>query len=124
MRIVVYGSRYWERAIFVFKHLDALREKIRIDQVIEGDQHGVDRIAGSWARRRGISNLKFPASDYEDRGPVAKYLARNQAMIDVGRPELGVEFPGGSGTADMHRRLVQANIPIRVVEFGEAPDVR
>jgi hypothetical protein len=37
-------------------------------------------------------------------------------MIDEGKPELVIAFPGGSGTADMVRRARAANIP--VIEVG------
>lgn len=36
---------------------------------------------------------------------------RNQQMLDDGKPDLVVAFPGGKGTADMVRRARVAGIP-------------
>jgi hypothetical protein len=40
-------------------------------------------------------------------------------MIDQGRPDLVVAFPGGRGTADMVRRARAAGIS--VIEIGATP---
>lgn len=45
---------------------------------------------------------------------------RNQRMIDEGRPDLVVAFPGGRGTADMIRRATEAGI--EVFRIGSAPE--
>ena len=36
---------------------------------------------------------------------------RNQQMIDEGKPDAAIIFPGGSGTADMANRIKKAGIP-------------
>jgi predicted Rossmann-fold nucleotide-binding protein len=41
---------------------------------------------------------------------------RNQRMIDEGKPDLVVAFPGGSGTADMVRRAKRASIEVMEVD--------
>jgi len=41
---------------------------------------------------------------------------RNQQMLDEGKPNLVVAFPGGRGTADIVRRARAAGI--EVVEFA------
>ena len=35
---------------------------------------------------------------------------RNQRMLDDGKPDLGIAFPGGRGTADMVRRAREAGV--------------
>jgi hypothetical protein len=37
---------------------------------------------------------------------------RNQAMLDYGKPDLVVAFPGGKGTADMVRRARVAGVKV------------
>lgn len=37
---------------------------------------------------------------------------RNQKMLDEGRPDLIVAFPGGRGTADMVKRGIAAGVPV------------
>jgi hypothetical protein len=73
-----------------------LAQRITIDAVIEGDAHGADRMAGEWARRHGVENTKFCA-DWDRLGRKAGPI-RNQLMLDEGRPDLVVAFPGGLRT--------------------------
>jgi len=43
---------------------------------------------------------------------------RNQRMIDEGRPDLVVAFPGGKGTADMVRRAEAAGVKVLKIELN------
>lgn len=88
--------------------------------IINGDARGADRLAVVWAERLGIETLPFKANWYPngrlgglDRaaGPI-----RNQRMLDEGKPDLVVAFPGGRGTEDMKRRSRLAGI--KVIEVG------
>ena len=45
---------------------------------------------------------------------------RNQAMLDEGRPDLVVAFPGHHGTADIVRRARAAGIKVRQPGFETA----
>ena len=47
--------------------------------------------------------------DWKKYGKKAGPL-RNQQMLEEGKPDLVVAFPGGNGTADMVRRAKKANI--------------
>lgn len=69
-------------------------------------------MARCYAADHGISAEGFPA-DWRKYGKSAGPL-RNQQMIDEGKPDLVVAFPGGTGTADMVRRAKAAGI--RVIE--------
>jgi hypothetical protein len=40
---------------------------------------------------------------------------RNQRMIDEGKPDLVIAFPGGRGTADMVSRAKKAGIPVQEI---------
>lgn len=95
-----------------------------ISVVIHGDAQGLDRTA-AWVAQNvfGIVVQPFPAdwSDVTAPGAVIRYrrgvpynaLAghwRNQAMIDNGKPDWGMVFPGGTGTDDMRLRLQIAGI--------------
>lgn len=42
---------------------------------------------------------------------------RNQRMLDKGKPDLVLAFPGGDGTADMVRKAKSAGVPI--IEVAE-----
>jgi len=80
-------------------------------------------MAEQWADANGIPVDPYPArwEDVEAPGAVIRYrkgtgepynvLAghqRNQEMIDRGRPDGAVGFPGRGGTADMQRRCEAA----------------
>ena len=40
-----------------------------------------------------------------------------QIMLDEGKPDLVVAFPGGRGTADMIRKAEGAGVPVVTVPF-------
>jgi hypothetical protein len=109
-RVLVCGGRDFTDTIGAYKALDRLWKEHGFDCVIEGDARGADRIAGYWARSRKLDNLKFPA-DWATHGNAAGPI-RNQRMIDEGRPDLVIAFPGGRGTLDMMTRVKAAGIPL------------
>jgi hypothetical protein len=84
-------------------------------------------MAKEWAIAKGIRHIPFPA-DWGDmtepcyvkkiQGKQYNALAgskRNQKMIDEGKPDMAVAFPGGNGTKDMINKLMKANIDVKLV---------
>lgn len=55
--------------------------------------------------------MNEPARWARDGGRVAGPL-RNSRMLEKWLPEKGLEFPGGSGTADMRRKLIAAGVEV------------
>ena len=125
-RVLVCGGRSFNNYDAVFKRLDQLN-KMRgpFEAVIHGAAKGADRIAGLWAIKNRVIQEQFPAKWSDLSAPGAdirvgvygEYNAnagtdRNQLMIDVGKPDAVVAFPGGSGTADMVRRAHLAKIEV------------
>ncbi len=96
MRVLVCGGRDFDDANFIHSELDRLHGQHAFTTLIEGDARGVDRIAGEWAHARGIELVEFPA-DWKNEGRHAA-LIRNLRMLNDGRPDLVVAFPGGGGT--------------------------
>lgn len=97
-----------------------------LEVIVHGAGKGADTLAERWAKRRGQEAMPFPANWYPngrsaglDRSAGPR---RNQQMIDEGRPELVVAFPGGRGTADMVKRAKAANI--KVIEVARPPEAR
>lgn len=80
---------------------------------ILGAAPGADTLAERWAEVFGARKRVFPA-DWAAHGKAAGPI-RNQQMLDVGRPDIVVAFPGGRGTADMVRRAKAAGV--KVVEI-------
>lgn len=78
--------------------------------LIEGGARGADQLAATWARLSGIEVATYSANWKRDgyaAGPI-----RNQQMLDEGKPDLVMAFPGGKGTADMVRRARAAGIKV------------
>jgi hypothetical protein len=44
---------------------------------------------------------------------------RNQRMLDEGKPDLVVAFPGGGGTKDLVRRAVKAGVSVHEVNRAD-----
>ncbi len=82
-------------------------------EIISGMARGVDTLAVDWAINNWCKWHEFPA-DWEANGTAAGPI-RNQKMLDEGKPDLVIAFPGGSGTADMVRRAKAAGV--KVVEI-------
>jgi hypothetical protein len=128
MRVIVCGGRdYWDKQA-IFEALDRLHQTRGIDCVIHGAAKGADYLASQWAAARGVPCETYPA-DWDDinhpdavirsrkngkpynakAGPI-----RNQKMIDTGKPDGVVAFPGDKGTADMIRRAGAATPELKV----------
>jgi hypothetical protein len=107
MRVLVCGGRNYADFDRLKQFLDALPAKP--SAVIHGNARGADRMGGVWAKNKRIPVEVFEAdwSNGRSGGPV-----RNQRMIDEGKPDLVVAFPGNTGTADMVRRADAAGIPV------------
>jgi hypothetical protein len=110
MRVLVCGGRNFSSTKLLFDTLDRLHKEHRFTVVIEGNAKGADRLAGYWARHKGIENKKYPAN-WRKEG-VSAGPKRNQQMLSEGKPELVIAFPGGPGTKDMVYRAKRAGIQV------------
>jgi hypothetical protein len=82
--------------------------------IIQGEAKGADRMAKVYAKYAGLPCMGFEANwhYYENAaGPI-----RNRWMKKFGQPQIGLAFPGGSGTRDMMKALVAAGVPVFDVE--------
>lgn len=110
MRILVCGGRDYSDTDTAYRVLDRVHRERGITTIIEGNARGADRIAGYWARKNRVANEKYRANwdrDGKRAGPI-----RNQKMIDEGKPDAVIAFPGGRGTADMIARAKKAGLPV------------
>jgi hypothetical protein len=113
MRVLVCGGRKFADIKFLRQELDKIHEVFPITCIIEGGAGGADYLSGCWSRQRGLKDHASFEADWDNWGKMAGPI-RNQRMIDEGKPDYYVAFPGGPGTADMVRRLKKANIPGKV----------
>lgn len=110
-RVLVCGGRDFHDAglligILNRHHDDAGQHLV----IINGGATGADRLAEEWAERHGVPVETYWAY-WKTHGRAAGPI-RNQRMLDEGKPDLVVAFPGGRGTADMVRRARAAGVEV------------
>lgn len=81
--------------------------------LIHGNAKGADFLARVFAVAHDLEERRFDAQ-WQKLGKVAG-IRRNAEMLALGKPDLVIAFPGGSGTADMVRRSEAAGLPVFVV---------
>lgn len=117
MKVLVFGGRDYADRARVWGALDAIRRKHPGLVVISGGARtrtddgyvGADWFALEWARKYGVWCYLLGAAwdDGRSAGP-----GRNARMLREGQPNAAVEFPGGTGTANMRALLDQAGVPV------------
>jgi predicted NAD-dependent protein-ADP-ribosyltransferase YbiA (DUF1768 family) len=122
MRVLVCGGRDFHDIDFIVDRLLRLHERFGFTTIITGMARGPDRYAYDFAKELGIPTDEYPIekADWNQYGNAAG-PRRNQRMLISGKPELGIAFPGGRGTADMTRRLMGQNVPVwrsNLIEFN------
>lgn len=112
MTVLVCGGRtFRNRAWFV----RAMAEHAKgATHILQGGAPGADLLAFEWALANDVTVTTYDA-DWTAHGPAGGPI-RNQRMLDEGKPDLVVAFPGTRGTADMVKRAKAAGV--RVVEVA------
>lgn len=110
LRLIVCGGRDYRDGAAIFDALDRVHARFGIACIIEGGASGADRMAYNWARWRGVEVVEFLA-DWDAHGRSAG-PRRNRQMLNEGRPNGVVAFPGGRGTADMIGAAGALGIPV------------
>lgn len=126
MRVLVCGGRdFSDKELFhkvmshVFGHAvgDTVNPTwlVRGDLVvIHGGARGADSIADEWATSNFLSVIEYKA-EWAKFGKKAGYL-RNKKMLEEGKPDLVIGFPGGKGTAMMMSIARKAGVAVYDVE--------
>lgn len=118
-RYLICGGRDFADEALLDKALKALILHPEDAVVITGAARGADRLGAMWAHKRGAKLEAYPAEwlKYERAaGPI-----RNRRMIEEGKPDVVLAFPGGAGTADMVKQARAARI-VTIVITGEGGD--
>lgn len=98
-RVLVCGGREYSDRPRLFEVLHIVHRKFGISCIIQGGARGADRLAKVWADINHIEQIEFPA-DWKKHGRAAGPL-RNGKMLETGKPDVVIAFPGGRGTQDM-----------------------
>lgn len=83
-------------------------------EIISGMAEGADSLAVRYAQIYHLKLHEFHA-DWKRYKKGAGGI-RNQRMIDEGKPDRAIGFPGGRGTKDMADRLRLEGIPVEEIE--------
>jgi hypothetical protein len=110
MKILVCGGRDYSDAARVNSFLDAMHRVEPVTLLIHGAARGADSLGAAWAKSRGVPTQAFPAQ-WGRYGRRAGFL-RNTEMLEVGKPDLVVAFPGGRGTAHMVASSKDAGVEV------------
>lgn len=88
------------------------------DVVIHGAADGVDTQAMIAAQTvPGVTHSPY-AADWATHGGQAGPI-RNIRMLEHGKPDLVVAFPGGKGTAHMVAMAQRRGVPVKIMEVEE-----
>lgn len=111
MRVLVCGGRRFNDALTLGSWLGGIHKNNGpITVLIEGGAKGADFLARRFAEYQGIRVQTYKA-DWDRFGPSAGPL-RNKRMIEDGKPDLVVAFPGGRGTTNMTEQAEAAGIKV------------
>lgn len=102
MRLLVCGGRDFQDVEFAITILDGIHKSKQVTTLIAGGARGADTIAEAWADELGIEKEIYPITneDWRTYGKRAGIL-RNEQMLNEGKPDGVMAFPGGRGTAHM-----------------------
>lgn len=121
MKFLVCGGRDFglnpEEKHFVYLWLDILIsfEKYDIIEVIHGAAKGVDSLVGNWCEDKNIACTEFPA-EWNKYRKAAGYI-RNKQMLDEGKPDWVIAFPGGKGTQMMINLAKKNKTKVKIIDY-------
>ena len=113
-RVAVTGGRKYRNRDLVWSTLDAYHGAFGISMLILGGARGADKHAQDWAIDRRVSHCVMYA-DW-DNAPKYAGMLRNRRMIDEGKPDVCIAFPGGRGTKDMRTRCRKGGIQVLKID--------
>jgi hypothetical protein len=118
-RYLICGGRDFADDVLLHKVLRALILHPDDAVIIQGAARGADSMAAIWGTEHGASVLSFTA-EWATYGKAAGAI-RNRQMLDEGRPDVVIAFPGGKGTANMVQQA-RARKLVTIVVTGEGGD--
>jgi hypothetical protein len=120
IKALIYGGRDWDNQPLMNAVLNYVHREYVFTSIINGGQvsrrvddrehlYGADWQASVWA-----SGNKILVDWYYANWTLGKRAGpmRNERMLYIGKPTLGVEFPGGKGTAHMRGLLDRAGVSV------------
>ena len=113
MRVLICGGRKLDLSK-VADWLEEWTPPRPVSLVIYGDANGADMGGQLWAVREHIEMLCFFAN-WEKYGRAAGPI-RNKQMLEEGKPDLVIAFPGGKGTGNMVKQAIDAGVEVQLID--------
>jgi len=111
--ILVTGGRKFKKRSILYLALDELLLQHKEVEIIHGGATGADTLAGEWAYSRNMP-VRIYLADWDSYGRAAGPI-RNKEMLEDGKPDLVVAFPGGFGTNNMVEQALNAKVPVQKI---------
>lgn len=132
MRVLVTGSRKWDRPDVIWACLDIIAaEAAKVGEtrlvVVHGCALGADTTADKWVRRGGhpldVTAERHPANWREH--PRSAGIIRNRRMVEAGADVCLAFVRGDSyGTSHCVRAAEEAEIPVQRLDYDDLPKPR
>jgi hypothetical protein len=110
-KILVCGGRDYNDRERIYRVLDNAAKALGDIIIIHGGANGADKISGDWASERNFDVEVYPA-DWDKYKKAAGFI-RNSQMLNEGKPDIVLAFPGGKGTAMMISIAEKAGVKVR-----------
>ena len=78
--------------------------------IVSGKARGVDSVAIDWAVVNLCPFIEYPA-EWDKYGKAAGFI-RNKQMLEEGKPDIVIAFPGGNGTDNMKTIARMAGVQV------------
>jgi hypothetical protein len=119
-RVLVTGGRDFVLTDVVHQILMPIHQRFGIEELGHGEAEGADTLSMLWALCHGIPTLGYGVEKHEwDVWGNRAGNMRNSRMLRSFKPDLGVAFPGATGTADMRAKLIEAQIPTLIGTYTD-----
>jgi hypothetical protein len=119
-RVLVSGGRDFALPDVVHQILAPIHRRFGIEELGHGEAEGADTLSKLWALCHGIPVAGYEAEKHEwDLWGARAGNMRNSRMLRSFKPDLGVTFPGGEGTADMRTKLIEARVPTLIGTYTD-----
>ena len=110
MRLLVCGGRDYDNKDLMRRILQQFYGGI--DVLIHGAAKGADMLANeTFQELNDFANIEPYPANWTTYGKSAGPI-RNRQMLEEGKPDLVLAFPGGKGTRDMINQAKKAGIPV------------
>lgn len=111
MKTIIAGGRDY----FFSLEDEAFLDSLPITEVVCGCAKGADTCGEEWALERGLPVKRFPAK-WDKFGLGAGHIRNRQMALYA---EVVVLFPGGKGTASMHKTAKELGLTIHKMKETE-----